>query len=187
MKIDKWTFRYLSYSTIFNKGRSPRCPGRGLGPPPGISAGAWSPGSEPSALEEWGGEMGRPKQCGQSRCTLSIHFAFEIQESFGLLPLHLTRLTTVRCIGNLSKCIVSVWASWFPLATVTAVGNALLWPNSQQTKAQKAKPMDLKARIINERDDFILVYKIVRRNVLKGLSMRRRSIRKQNNSSSSRL
>ena len=89
--------------------------------------------------------------------------------------------------GNLSKCNVSIWASWFPLATVTAVGNALLWPNSQQTKAQKAKPMDLKARIINERDNFILVYKIVRRNVLKGLSMRRRSIRKQNNSSSSRL
>ena len=25
MEIDKWTFRYLSYLTIFNKGRSPRC------------------------------------------------------------------------------------------------------------------------------------------------------------------
>ena len=64
-----------------------------------------------------------------------------------------------------------------PLATVTAVGNALLWPNSQQTKEQKAKPMILKARIVNERDDFILVDKIVRRNVLKGLGLRRSSIR----------
>ena len=36
--------------------------------------------------------------------------------------------------------------------------------------------MILKARILNKRDDFILVKKIVLRNVLKGLSMRRRSI-----------
>ena len=39
---------------------------------------------------------------------------------------------------------------------------------------------------LNERDDFILVQKIVQRNNLKGLSLRRRSIRKQNHSSSSR-
>ena len=31
-----------------------------------------------------------------------------------------------RRIGNLSRCNVSVWASWFPLATVNAVGNALV-------------------------------------------------------------
>ena len=60
-----------------------------------------------------------------------------------------------------SKCKVSVWASWFTLATVAAVGSALLWPNSQQTKEQKAKPMILKAHIINRRYDFILVDKIV--------------------------
>ena len=32
-----------------------------------------SPGTEPSALEVRGGQMGRPEQCGQSRCTLSKH------------------------------------------------------------------------------------------------------------------
>ena len=28
-----------------------------------ISPGAWSPGTEPSALGVWGGDSGRPKQC----------------------------------------------------------------------------------------------------------------------------
>ena len=36
-------------------------------PPPEISPGAWSLGTEPSALEVCGGELGRPEQCGQSR------------------------------------------------------------------------------------------------------------------------
>ena len=76
-----------------------------------------------------------------------------------------------RRIGKLSQCSKSVWASWFPLATVTAVGNALLWPNLQQTKAQKANPMILKARIVNTRDDFIVVDRIVQQNVLKGPSL----------------
>ena len=39
-----------------------------------ISPGAWSPGTEPSALKVWGGEMGRPKQCCQSRCIHSKLF-----------------------------------------------------------------------------------------------------------------
>ena len=51
----------------------PCCPGAEARPPPEISPGAWSPGTEPSALDVWGGEMGRPEQCGHSRCTLSKH------------------------------------------------------------------------------------------------------------------
>ena len=51
--------------------------------------------------------------------------------------------------------------------------------------------MILKARIVNERDDFILVDKTVRQNALKGLSMRRRIDEDQSenkiNSKSSRL
>ena len=42
-------------------------------PPPEISPGSRSLGAEPGALEAWGGEMGRPEQCGQSRRTLSKH------------------------------------------------------------------------------------------------------------------
>ena len=38
---------------------------------PGLGPGAWSQGTEPSAIEVCVGEMGRPEQRGQSRCTLS--------------------------------------------------------------------------------------------------------------------
>ena len=37
----------------------------------------------------------------------------------------------------------------------------IVWPNMQQTKEQKVKPMFLKARIVNERDGFILADMIV--------------------------
>ena len=36
----------------------PCCPRAGAKPPPEISPGAWSPGTEPSALEVWGGKWG---------------------------------------------------------------------------------------------------------------------------------
>ena len=53
----------------------PFCPGAGARPSPKFSPGAWSLGTEPSALEvrggemgRWGrdGELGRPEQCGQN-------------------------------------------------------------------------------------------------------------------------
>ena len=80
----------------------------------------------------------------------------------------------------------NLWFAWFITANFCKVCT-LLWPNSQQTKEQKANPTIFKARIVNRRDNFILVDKIVRQNVLKGLSLRRISIRKQINSRSSRL
>ena len=109
-----------------------------------------------------------------SRIVWPACFAFV---SFDLFCVCLLALRLTLCVWP-SKGNMSIWASWFTLATVTAVRNALLWPNSLQTKEQKAKPMIF----VNERDDFILVGKMVRRNVLKGLSLRRRSIRKQNSS-----
>ena len=45
----------------------------GVRPPPEISPGAWSPGTELSAVAVWGGETGRPEQCCQSHCMLSKH------------------------------------------------------------------------------------------------------------------
>ena len=57
----------------------PCCPWVGARPPPEICPGAWSPGTEPSALEvNTGGEMGRPEQGCQSRCTLSNHIVKDI-------------------------------------------------------------------------------------------------------------
>ena len=56
----------------------PCCPGAETRPPPKISPGDWSSETEPShcalQVDGWGGEMGRLKQCCQSRCTHSKHW-----------------------------------------------------------------------------------------------------------------
>ena len=41
----------------------------GLAPAQSQPCRTWSPGTEPNALEVWGGGIRSPKQCGQSRCT----------------------------------------------------------------------------------------------------------------------
>ena len=55
----------------------------------------WSPRTDPSALEVWEGELGRPKQCCQSRCTLTKnHSVVAIQIPFAVIVL-IDLLTTV--------------------------------------------------------------------------------------------
>ena len=51
----------------------PCCPSAGAWPPPEISPGALSPGTEPSTLEVLDGKMERPEQCSRSRFMLSKH------------------------------------------------------------------------------------------------------------------
>ena len=54
--------------------------GGGLNPSQSQPCRTWSPGTEPSALKVWGGEMGSPKQCGQSRCTPTKHTSDETED-----------------------------------------------------------------------------------------------------------
>ena len=109
-------------------------------------------------------------------------FAFEIQELFCLLALS---LLVWRRIGNLIKCNVSVWSSWFPLSTVIDV-NTLLWPLRSKVTA-KGETTDFKSSHRKRARWLHSFWQDCARNVLKGPSLCQRSIRNQNNSSLSRL
>ena len=65
--------QYLTITVFYHDYCNEQYNGVRTRPPPEISPGAWSQGTEPSALEVWCGEMGRPEQRGQSCCRLSKH------------------------------------------------------------------------------------------------------------------
>ena len=52
----------------------------GLAPAQSQPCRTWSPGTEPNALEVWGGGIRSPKQCGQSRCTPTKHTIDETED-----------------------------------------------------------------------------------------------------------
>ena len=67
----------------------PCCPRVGVRPPPEISPGAWSPGTGPSALDVWGGEMGRPKQTVRSKSLHALKILATNFSKYNSLPVFL--------------------------------------------------------------------------------------------------
>ena len=90
-------------------------------------------------------------------------FAFQIQEPLCLLALRLTYLTAHRQPQQVQRIRLSrlpPTRSVYCNLNSSKTRNARLWPISQNIKEQKASTMILKARIVNERDNFIDVLKI---------------------------